>query len=206
MDSFRNSIWLANDVTETTSIGGGILAGGAGTRFGGQDKGWIECAGRPLIAWTLDALRPQVAEIVVSANRHLERYRALGVAVVADETAGPFAGPFAGMVALLAAARQDWLLCVPCDAVVLPRDLAQQFAAVVEAASADIAVLADADGIHPTFCLVRTALAADARRCFEAGERAPRQWFQRHRTARWHGPAPVNLNTPEALAALESRL
>ncbi len=185
----------------------GILAGGAGTRFGGQDKGWIEWRGRPLIEWTLEAVRPQAREVLVSANRNVDRYRALGVTVVSDPCTGQerFDGPLAGLLSLLEAARQDWLLCVPCDAVQVPADLAQRFAAAASAGQADIAVLADGQGLHPTFCFVRTALAADARRCFEDGERAPRRWFERHRIARLEAPAPINLNTPEGLRALELR-
>ena len=184
----------------------GILAGGAGVRFGGQDKGFVELRGRPLIEWTLDAVRPQARDVLISANRNLDRYRALGVAVLSDANADEHAGPFAGLVRLLGAATSDWLLCVPCDAVTIPPDLALQFAQCIAAENADIAVLADAQGIHPTFSFIRSALAADAKVQFLAGERAPKRWFQRHRVARLLGAPPVNLNTPEALAALESRL
>ncbi len=189
----------------------GILAGGAGSRFGGMDKGWIELRGRPLIEWTIEAVRPQATEVLVSANRNLERYRALGVTVLGDAgraegDGGSYDGPLAGLVRLLGAAGHEWLLCLPCDAVRIPADLGRQFALAIEASAADIAVLADADGLHPTFCLVRTSLAADARRCFEEGERGLKRWFSRHRLERVEGATPVNINTPEALRALELRL
>lgn len=180
----------------------GVLAGGAGMRFGGQDKGWVEWNGRALIAWVVDALRPQAGEVLISANRHLDRYATLGARVVPDASPDGYEGPFAGMVALLGAARGQWLLCVPCDALRLPPDLAARFAACVAQGGADIAVLADHDGIHPTFCYVRTALAADARAAFAAGERAPRRWFDRHRVARLDAPTPLNLNSPDALASV----
>lgn len=185
------------------AISGGILAGGAGTRFGGVDKGWVEFEGRPLIAWTLDALRPQVAEILISANRHVERYAALGARVLTDPDPSRHEGPLAGLVELLGAARHDWLLCVPCDALLLPPDLATRLAARAQAEAADLAVLADETGIHPTFCLLRTALAADARAAFQAGERAPRRWFARHRVAQLQAASPLNLNTVQALAAVK---
>lgn len=196
----------ALDIPDCTA---GILAGGAGSRFGGQDKGWVEWRGRPLVQWTLDAISPQVRDVVISANRHLDRYRALGVAVVGDraEAAAPaehgYEGPFAGMVRLMGVLCREWLLCVPCDAVRLPCDLSQQLLAAALAEGTELAVLQDVNGLHPTFCLVRASLAADARRAFEAGERAPRRWFERHRFARLDGPTPLNLNTPEALRALE---
>ena len=182
----------------------GILAGGAGARFGGQDKGWIECQGRPLISGVLDALRPQADEVLISANRNLERYAALGARVVADPRPDAYQGPFAGVARLLEAAHGEWLLCVPCDALRLPPDLGARLHAAAVDAKADVAVLADASGIHPTFCLLRTGLAADARAAFDAGERAPRRWFDRHRVARLEASAPLNLNTPEALASVRS--
>ncbi|MGQ0622225.1 MAG: molybdenum cofactor guanylyltransferase MobA [Panacagrimonas sp.] len=184
-------------------VSAGILAGGQGARFGGQDKGWVPFRGRPMIEWTLDALRPQASEILISANRNLDRYAQLGARLVPDATDAPYQGPFAGLVRLLENANHEWLLCVPCDAVILPPDLAERFAQCLAAAHADLAVLADSDGIHPTFCFVRAALAADARRCFDDGERAPRRWLARHRVAHLRGPSPINLNTPEGLAAVE---
>jgi molybdopterin-guanine dinucleotide biosynthesis protein A len=152
----------------------------------------------------IEALRPQASELLISANRHLDRYAAFGARVVADESPADYQGPFAGIVQLLGAARGDWLLCVPCDAPRLPPDLAARFAARVADRGADIGVLAGSDGIHPTFCYLRTALAADARAAFDGGERAPRRWFERHRVARLESPSPLNLNTPEALASVRS--
>lgn len=190
---------------DKSGISGGILAGGAGTRFGGADKGWVEFEGRPLIAWTLDALRPQVDEILISANRNRERYAALGATVLADASPESFDGPLAGMVQLLCAAQCDWLLCVPCDALRLPPDLAEQFAARAQAEAADIVVLADEAGIHPTFCFLRTGLRTDALATFAGGERAPRRWFARHRVAQLKAASPLNLNTPEGLAAVKWR-
>lgn len=187
------------------AISGGILAGGAGARFGGADKGWVALQGRALVEWTLDALRPQVDEVLISANRNTARYAALGARVLSDADPLGYQGPLAGMVALLAAARHDWLLCVPCDSVRLPPDLAPRLVECVLAAQADIAVLADDAGIHPTFCLLRTALAADARAAFDAGERAPRRWFARHRMAQLKAASPLNLNTPESVAAVKWR-
>ncbi len=184
----------------------GILTGGAGTRFGGRDKGLIEFEGEPLISWTLKAVQHQGAELIISANRNIESYAALGVPVIRDSAAGNHQGPFAGMISLLAIARHPWLMCVPCDAIRLPADLAAQFLRAAACNSADIVVLADEGGIHPTICLIRSALAADARSAFDSGERAPRRWFARHRLASLRGPSPININTPEALAALKLAL
>lgn len=182
----------------------GILAGGAGRRLGGADKPWVQWRGRGLVEWTLDSVRPQAAEIVVSANRNLDRYRPLGVRVIPDDGPTSYDGPFAGLVKLLEAARQDWLLCLPCDLVRVPASLAADFHACVQAHGADAAVLADEHGVHPTICYLRSALASDARQQFEAGERSPKRWLARHHAVSLKGETPLNINSPEGLAALES--
>ncbi len=71
-----------------------ILAGGHGSRMGGADKGLIDYQGRPLVEWGLAALAPQVGEIVISANRNIERYAAYGYRVLPD-TLPDYPGPLA---------------------------------------------------------------------------------------------------------------
>ncbi|MGW8310506.1 MAG: NTP transferase domain-containing protein [Thiogranum sp.] len=52
-----------------------LLAGGKGRRLDGRDKGLETLDGRPMIAYVIDTLAPQVGDALISANRNLERYR-----------------------------------------------------------------------------------------------------------------------------------
>ncbi|MBW7656927.1 molybdenum cofactor guanylyltransferase [Hydrogenophilus thermoluteolus] len=203
------------------AVTGLILAGGEGRRMGGVDKGWVTWRDKPLIAWAIERLRPQVTQLLVSANRSLERYRALGYPVVNDAPEWRFAGPLAGIAAGLAAAASDWVVTVPCDAPLLPRDLVARFLAAAHAAGA-FAAMRDAnrageelppvffahDGAraHPVFLLLHrahlpslTAFLATNRRRIDA----------------WYGTLPhsavsfadepdafANCNDPESLAQL----
>ena len=106
-------------------ITGLVLAGGAGRRMGGEDKGWLSFAGRPLVQHALRPLRSHAREILISANRHQERYAALGYPVLADAQEG-FPGPLHGLLAGLMVAQEDWIAFVPVDAPHLPRDLPLQ--------------------------------------------------------------------------------
>ena len=158
----------------------GILAGGAGRRVGGRDKGWIEIDGRPAIERLVDRFRGEVAEIVVSANRTLERYRALGLRVVGDTEPG-HPGPLAGVVALLAATHTRWLLTLPVDLVAVPGDFLDRIAAALPAAGdadADrrVVVVHDDDGCQPLFAAYPRRLADEAQRAFAAGERSVMRW------------------------------
>ena len=86
-----------------------------------------------------------------------------------DDLAG-FAGPLAGFSVGLGHCETPYLLTVPCDAPLFPRDLALRLAEALDGPSAgfgDIAVAsapeADRDGAislrpQPVFCLMRASL------------------------------------------------
>jgi len=159
----------------------GILAGGAGRRVGGLDKGWIEVDGVPQVVRLVDAFAGQTAQQIVSANRSLERYRALGVDVVSDPradepgTAGnEYPGPLTGIVCLLRACRRACLLTLPVDVERWPPDLAIR---LHDAAIAHGAAFAeDDDGVQPLIACYRAELAGDAAAAFASGERSVRRW------------------------------
>ncbi len=182
------------------SITAGVLAGGEGRRLAGADKGLVRWRGLPLVQHVLAALKPQSAAQLISANRNLDVYACFGVPVVRD---GDGSGPLAGLAALLAAAQHDWLLCVPCDAPLLPADLAARLLATAQAAHADACTLHDGERAHPTFCLVRTALAASAGTA-AAHSIGLGDWLTRQGAVTLHAMAPLNLNTAEDFAALDA--
>lgn len=105
-----------------------ILAGGQGRRMGGIDKGLTKYEGKYLIEHVIAKLAPQVDDIIINANRNIDRYLALGFPVVADEIGG-FAGPLAGIASAVPACRHDWIIIVPCDMPFLPDDLVSTLAA-----------------------------------------------------------------------------
>jgi molybdenum cofactor guanylyltransferase len=179
-------------------ISGGILAGGEGRRFGGADKGWLEFRGRSFVEQVSDALAPQVDQLIISANRNLLRYAALGFPVVTDDVGR---GPAAGVLRLLETALHPWVLCAPCDALSLPATLARDFVDAQWAEEADIVVLHDGMQVHPTCCLVPSGLAPDLRRYLQDGQTALWRWQARHRLAYAQLASPfVNINDASALA------
>jgi molybdopterin-guanine dinucleotide biosynthesis protein A len=161
-------------------ISGLILAGGAGSRMGGVDKGLQPYRGKPLVQWAIACLAPQVDELIISANRNLDRYAEYGYQVVADTSQDDYAGPLAGLQAGLSAAHHDLLLCVPCDTPHLPNDLASRLLAGL--AEAPIAVARCADHPQPTVCLVRRTLLPTLTEFLASGERKM-GWWQRQRGA-----------------------
>lgn len=184
-------------------ITGVVLAGGEGRRMGGVDKGLQPLRGRPLVDWVVAALRPQVATLLVSANRNPERYVAYGE-VVADRVGG-YAGPLAGLDAALARARTPLVLAAPCDSPFLPADLAIRLAEALAAAAADVAVPRAGGRTHRAFALLRRDLAPGLAAFLAGGGRRLADWHGGLRLAEVDFPdaeAFANINSADELARL----
>jgi molybdopterin-guanine dinucleotide biosynthesis protein A len=85
-----------------------ILAGGKATRLGGVDKRVLVVDGRTIFERQVEALRPCVAEIVVSSARGVAGFRTVADAV-------PDLGPIGGIAAGLAVVTTPWLFVVAGD-------------------------------------------------------------------------------------------
>lgn len=163
-------------------ITGLVLAGGQGSRMGGLDKGLQPWDGEPLVRHALRRLQPQVGRLAISANRHLDDYRALGVAVWPDTLPG-FAGPLAGWLAALRQCDTPWLASVPCDTPTFPFDLVARLAEALEGEGAEIAIAATPARQHPVFCLMPRSLAPSLQRYLQEGHRKVLGWTGQHRRA-----------------------
>lgn len=164
------------DLRDSPRVTGLILAGGQGRRMGGVDKGLQPLRGRPLAAWVLERLAPQVTEVIINANQHQAEYARLGCRVVGDEIGG-FAGPLAGLHAGLKANVHPFLVTVPCDSPFLPRDLVARLHAALVAHHADLAVAKTGDQPHPVFALVRETLAGHLAQFLGGGGRKIDAWY-----------------------------
>ena len=188
-------------------VTGVVLAGGQGRRMGGVDKGLQPFRGRPMVAHVLEALAPQVDELLVNANRNAEAYAAFGHRVIADEIPG-FAGPLAGFERGLAHASGALVVTAPCDSPFLPRDLVARMRSALQAAGAELAVARTGDQAHPVFCLMRRELHASLTAFLASGQRKIDRWYAQHAFVEVafddEADAFRNINTREELAGLEA--
>ncbi|OFZ85876.1 MAG: molybdenum cofactor guanylyltransferase MobA [Betaproteobacteria bacterium RBG_16_64_18] len=188
-------------------ITGLILAGGQGRRMGGVDKGLAALRGRPMVAWVLERLAPQVGELLINANQNLEQYRNFGYPVVTDEIGG-FAGPLAGLQAGMKAAHHAFVLMVPCDSPFLPADLAQRLFSALNADHADLAVAKTGGQPYPVFALARTALLPQLTAFLEGGRRTVYAWYDLIKVVEVafddQEQAFTNINTTDELKSIES--
>ncbi len=190
-------------------ITGVILAGGRGQRMGGVDKGLMPLAGKPMVAHALAALRPQVATIMINANRNLDQYATLGCQVTADAI-GDYYGPLAGMASAMELAATKYVLTVPCDSPLMANDLAARLYQALNQGNAEISVAHDGERLHPVFALLQCDLLPSLREYLQRGERKIDHWFARHKLAiAYFADEPetfVNVNNPQERATVEARL
>jgi molybdenum cofactor guanylyltransferase len=176
-----------------------MLAGGEGRRLGGIDKGLMRIDGQPALLRLCERFHPP--RLLVSANRHLDQYRALGVQPVTDKR-GHFAGPLAGLEALLAEAADLPALVVPCDMPSLPGDLPAQLFSQLQ--NADTIVVAhDGERLQPLcMALWPARWRADLSAWLDQGHRSVHGWLENKPVVVCHFEDPVgfrNINTPENL-------
>jgi molybdenum cofactor guanylyltransferase len=193
----------AHDITAV------ILAGGKARRMGGEDKGLIELHGKPLLDYIIAGLRPQAGNVIVNANRNLDRYRAFGYPVVADMM-GDFFGPLVGMATGMQEADTPFILAVPCDSPFVPAHLCNTLLQAMKKVNADISVAHDGIRMQPVFALLRCELLPSLLSYLNEGGRKIDTWYAQHRLALadFSGSPDVflNLNTPADRLVIEKKL
>jgi molybdopterin-guanine dinucleotide biosynthesis protein A len=188
---------------------GVVLAGGRAQRMGGRDKGLLSLAGVPMVEHVLKTLEPQVGCILINANRHQDRYAVYGYPVVPDILEG-FYGPLAGMASAMRAVATPYIITVPCDSPFVPPDLARRLYEALVANRAELSAAHDGERLQPVFSLLCCSLQEDLMNYLQGGGRKIETWYDQHRLAiadfSDRKDAFININTPEEIQAVESRL
>jgi molybdenum cofactor guanylyltransferase len=192
----------------TTGI---VLCGGRGSRFAGEDKPLVPVLGRPMIAWVLDRLKPQVGDVVVSANRNRDTYAQLGVPVIGDAPDLAFAGPLAGIHAALARCDGQLAFVCPGDLPLLPVGLVARLqAGFPRDGSPGIAVVHDGSRMQPLLLLLDIRLRDPLGAFLRGGGRTVQRWLADldpvQVDCRDWVDCFVNVNTPADLEHVRSRL
>ncbi|SJM96188.1 Molybdenum cofactor guanylyltransferase [Crenothrix polyspora] len=195
-------------ITNPNKTVGVILAGGRATRMDHQDKGLVNYNGQPLIYYAISALSPIVAQVIINANRNIERYQHFGLSVITDQT-DSFNGPLAGVLATMAYTDADLLLVMPCDCPLIKTRHVQKLLAAQIENNADITVAFDGVQLHGVFFAVRRTLQQSLHDYLASGQRKVSTWQRQHRII------PVdfsnepdiltNINTMNELSILEAQ-
>lgn len=161
---------------ETTGL---VLAGGAGRRMQGRDKGLVPWRGQPLVSYATASLRPLTRDLLISCNRHADDYRSLADRVVSDARAD-YQGPLAGLEAARDQIETRLLLVSPCDMPGLPAAVFAQLLAALQAPRGrpKDAVFLHSGGRDHYLCLaLRRETLPGLALYLDRGERSVRGWL-----------------------------
>jgi molybdenum cofactor guanylyltransferase len=205
------SIQQERRVSSDAQITGIVLCGGRGSRFAGEDKPLTPVLGRPMIAWVLQRLKPQVRNIIVSANRNRDTYARLGVPVVSDLPEWAFAGPLAGIHAAMAQCDSELAFVCPGDLPLLPPGVVARLQdGLPRRGSPGVAVVHDGAGLQPLLLLLETRLRDALDDFLRCGGRAVQRWLAEldpvQVDCRDWADCFVNVNTPADLEQVRGRL
>jgi molybdenum cofactor guanylyltransferase len=164
--------------TSRSGITGLILAGGAGRRAQGRDKGLIHWRGKALVEHVHDRIAPQVDGMLISCNRNREQYARVAE-ITASDLRDDYQGPLAGLEAATGCLSSAMVLVVPCDTPDLPFDLAQRLQQSLESTpEINVAFARTDDGGQYLCALLRTPCLDTLPAYLDSGQRAVRHWYQ----------------------------
>jgi molybdenum cofactor guanylyltransferase len=143
----------------------GVLAGGMSTRMG-VDKASLLFAGTTLLEHVIARLAPPGVSVLVS-TRSRDAFAPPGTMKIPDEAPG--LGPLAGIGALLEAAPTPFLVVVPTDMPLVPKNCGEALLGARDAA--DAVVLSWNGRVEPFPALLSRDLAPVVRGLLDGGAR-----------------------------------
>ncbi|TNV19182.1 molybdenum cofactor guanylyltransferase MobA [Buttiauxella sp. B2] len=174
--------------------------------MGGQDKGLIKLNGQSLFERVISKLAPQVNNVVISANRNIEKYQSVGFPVLSD-TLPDYPGPLAGMLSAMQHLSSEWFLFCPCDTPNIPDDLAYKLWSQ-KGVSVSVWVN-DGERDHPTIALLHRRIISQLEEYLDSGERRVMVFLREvgGRAVVFPNQAQnfINVNTPADLAQWENK-
>ena len=189
--------------TKTTGI---ILAGGLSKRFGGINKALIQVFDKPLIEHVIDALRPQVSQILISANRNILELSYFGYSVIEDNLKN--SGPLGGIESLIDHVTTDLVIVTTCDTMHIPENFVIELETSRTKNKADIAIAKNDIGIQRLNFSTTKETLAGARDFLKTGSLTVAQWQNEINASEVHFSSTekllplYNINTPEDLAEI----
>jgi molybdenum cofactor guanylyltransferase len=199
------------------SITGLILAGGRASRMNNLDKGLQQLDGLSLVEHVIARLKPQVSNLAINANRHLNDYAKFGLPIWSDLEFNPssigaseFKGPLAGVETGLIHCKTPYLLIVPCDSPFLPTDLAIRLITALQRSDVAVACTGNPDSprLQPVFCLIRISMLNQLQEYLHSGGRRMDGWYEDASVVKVYFPDEAafrNINTLEELRACSTK-
>jgi len=187
-----------------------ILAGGCGSRMGGQDKGLVPFLGRPMIAHVVDLLRPLASgqEVLINCNRNQSGYQAISPRICTDITPD-FPGPLAGIQAILSNSSADLLFILPCDTPLVDASIIDKLVSGIVQQDVPVDTLKPVALIcsqhkHPLHCCLPRRYLELVDQAINSGHQKLTRWFDDNDTVWVDTPNDTSLSNVNTTSELHS--
>ena len=112
-----------------------ILTGGKSSRMGYENKSFLKIKDKSFIEILTETLKYKSHEIIINANRDINKYKVFGYKVVSDKIDG-YKGPLAGLhsaLDLYKNSKEDlWFAIFPTDAPIINTGIIDNFFSITE--------------------------------------------------------------------------
>ena len=112
-----------------------ILTGGKSSRMGYENKSFLKIKDKSFIEILTESLKFKSHEIIINANRDINKYKVFGYKVVSDKIDG-YKGPLAGLhsaIDLYKNSKEDlWFALFPTDAPIINTGIIDNFFSITE--------------------------------------------------------------------------
>ena len=112
-----------------------ILTGGKSSRMGYENKSFLKIKDKSFIEILTETLKYKSHEIIINANRDINKYKVFGYKVVSDKIDG-YKGPLAGLhsaLDLYKNSKEDlWFALFPTDAPIINTGIIDNFFSITE--------------------------------------------------------------------------
>ena len=112
-----------------------ILTGGKSSRMGYENKSFLKIKDKSFIEILTESLKYKSHEIIINANRDINKYKVFGYKVVSDKIDG-YRGPLAGLhsaLDLYKNSKEDiWFALFPTDAPIINTSIIDNFFSITE--------------------------------------------------------------------------
>lgn len=184
-----------------------ILAGGLSRRMNHKDKALLPIYDQPMIGHIINIINTHIKPIYINANHQLDHYQQFNLPLISDELEG-YIGPLAGISAALQKIKTDFLLTVPCDSPLIPKNLVERLYAAKS--HQHPVVVFDGERMQPLFSIIPRRLLPQLQDFLAQNERRVIKWYLSMQSQQVDfsdiKEGFLNANTPEELKAIIHRI
>ena len=157
------------------------FGGGARKTNGREEQGTNPFQQQHFIENAVQALQPQVDEIIISANRDLSYLKALDFTVIEDQTKNQ--GPLIGIVSAAEHINTKTVVVTPCDVINIPDTYVKELIFTLELTKSDVVVAKTKQRTQHLNCAFKLEAIENLKKIISEGSLRVSDWQAQMKTS-----------------------